>query len=287
MTSPRIAALASNGRELLIAVAHGGPASGIYAASGGHLVQQQGGDLPTVLSLALRDGVAYAGTERGLWVRRGGIWAAQSDLGEQRVEQVAVAGGRVLARTAAAIFEEQGGRFAALPGPTAPGSLAVDGSDLWVAAGAALYRLHGASRQTVTAPAPGGQLARAGDELLLAGSSGLWSHRLRPAGGSVDGAGDDWRRRGAERWRLLETGDVDLPAVLVGEGGLRLVAASGELQPLELPFPARDVLAAAVFGGRLYLGTSGYGLISQPLPPAPGVGGATVRRRLARAVARV
>ena len=64
----------------------------------------------------------------------------------------------------------------------------------------------------------------------------------------------------------MPTGDAAYPAVLAATETLEVFRAlDGRFHRVELPFPARDVLAAAVFGGRLYLGTSGFGLTYAPL----------------------
>ena len=71
-----------------------------------------------------------------------------------------------------------------------------------------------------------------------------------------------WRERLQGRGRVLATGDPHHPAVVVRDEAIELLAAAdGRLHRLELPFPPRDVLAAAVHSGRLFLGTSGFGLL--------------------------
>jgi hypothetical protein len=72
--------------------------------------------------------------------------------------------------------------------------------------------------------------------------------------------------------RVFATGDVRRPALLVaGDGGVRLFqAATGAFEPVDLPVLARDVTSALVSGGRLYVGTSGYGVLMRDLEePAP------------------
>jgi photosystem II stability/assembly factor-like uncharacterized protein len=79
------------------------------------------------------------------------------------------------------------------------------------------------------------------------------------------------------RTRLLATGDPSLPAAAVREGVFELrSAADGRWHQIELPFPPRDVLAVAVHRGKLFLGTSGFGLLYAELHallPASGAGG--------------
>jgi hypothetical protein len=71
--------------------------------------------------------------------------------------------------------------------------------------------------------------------------------------------------------RVLATGDARRPALLVVGDGVRLFhAATGAFEPIELPVPARDVTAALVSRGRLYVGTSGYGVLMRDLDaPSP------------------
>ncbi|HVS01261.1 MAG TPA: hypothetical protein VMT16_00700 [Thermoanaerobaculia bacterium] len=209
LTSARVSALSVGGDELLVAVAHGGPVSGIYASRDGVRLLHQFADIPTVLALAAGGGEPLAATERGLFRRRQGIWQRVPALGETRVDQVRVEGGRVLVRTADGVLEERQQRF----------EPAV--SQAWRAA----------SRE---------------------GSHGELTAR--------------WEGQGAGRSRLLQTGSEGYPRLVVGEGEARLYRESdGRWHSLRLPFPARDVLAAAVFRDRLYLGTSGYGLVSAAL----------------------
>jgi hypothetical protein len=82
------------------------------------------------------------------------------------------------------------------------------------------------------------------------------------------------------RRRLLATGDPSYPLAVVRDGRLELRAGTdGRLHPVPLPFPARDVLAVAVHAGKLFLGTSGFGLLYADLrtlmPAAQGAPSAT------------
>ena len=78
--------------------------------------------------------------------------------------------------------------------------------------------------------------------------------------------GGRWRELLRGRSKVLATGDAQYPVVAIDDKGAHLlVAADRALRPLSLPIPARDVLAATVDGGRLMLGTSGYGLLSTSL----------------------
>ncbi|HXT49448.1 MAG TPA: hypothetical protein VN811_00320 [Thermoanaerobaculia bacterium] len=92
--------------------------------------------------------------------------------------------------------------------------------------------------------------------------------------------GGRWRELLRGKSRVLPTGDAQYPVVAVDDSGAHLlVAADRALRPLALPIPARDVLAATVDGGRLLLGTSGYGLLYAPLAelmPSAAASGTTV-----------
>jgi photosystem II stability/assembly factor-like uncharacterized protein len=269
MASPRIAALAAGDGELLVAVAHGGPASGLYGSSdGGRRILQQYAELPTVLSLQLSQHGAWAATEQGLWRRRNGVWEPVPGLDEGRVEQVAFAGGRMFVRTFDAVLEERGGRFHPLPlGGDRPASLVVRGDEVWISGGDRLYRVTRGGVEAVASPVVAARLAGFGERLLVTGAGGAWS-----------GLGGGWDRHSEERSRAVPTGDPAWPAVLVSESSAWLLhAIDGALVPLELPFAAREVLAAAVHEGRLFLGTAGYGLISTELAAfASPAGGGTI-----------
>jgi photosystem II stability/assembly factor-like uncharacterized protein len=257
ITAPRVTALAAAGRELLAAVAHGGPASGLYGSTDGHRFLHLHSQIPTVLSLAVEGAEAWAGTEQGLYARRAGAWEPVAEIGPVRVEQVMVAAGRVLARVRDGLFERQAGRFVALRTPAPAQSAALHGGDLLVNGPTGAWHLAGGESRALGVPGTGGQLGSAGERLFVSGSSGVWSR----------GRGESrWREHASDRGRVLPTGDAGYPAVLVGAGGLELFrAADGHFHRVDLPFAARDVLAAAVHGGRLYLGTSGFGLTYAPL----------------------
>ena len=93
-------------------------------------------------------------------------------------------------------------------------------------------------------------------------------------------AGRKLAQRLGARGRVVPTGDAAYPAVVVGDEGAQLVvAASGTLRPLPLPIAARDVAAAVIDGGNLFLGTSGrhrlcllVDLAPADLPAAGGAG---------------
>ena len=78
-----------------------------------------------------------------------------------------------------------------------------------------------------------------------------------------------WREKLKGRGRVLDTGNEAYPVLVVRDEGIELVsAADGRLHRLEVPFPPRDVLAAAVHSGKLFLGTSGFGLLYTELGSA-------------------
>lgn len=270
ITAPRVTALAAVGRELLAAVSHGGPASGLYGSTDGQRFLHLFSEIPTVLSLAIAGPDAWAGTEQGLFARRNGAWERVPELGTARVDQVLATDSRVLARTAAGLFERQGGVFVAVRTPAPAASAVFHSGKLLVSSGEGAWQLAGDRPRPLAVPAAG-QLGSAGGRLFLSGSTGVWSR-----------AHDDepWREHASGRARVLPTGDPAIPAVLAGADGLELFrSADGRFHRVPLPFPARDVLAAAIHGGRLYLGTSGFGLTWAPLSELVGAeparGGAT------------
>jgi len=67
--------------------------------------------------------------------------------------------------------------------------------------------------------------------------------------------------------RTYPTGDSRFPQVILDRWGPLLQGAEANTQiRLRLPFPDGAVAAAAVHGGRLYVGSTGYGLWSAELP---------------------
>ncbi len=291
LTNLRVAAVAAAGSELFVAVNHAGPASGIYHShDGGRTFPGHSGrngsgeDLPTVLSLAAdRQPAApgeaaaqgpvraWAGTESGLYEWRGGSWRRVESLGAGRVDQVIARAGRVVARAGDGVWElvtggEDAGawrRTAYSHGATRSASL--DGGDLWVTDAAGLYRVAGDANHTVAAPYPAGRVVGLGDRLLYVGKQGAWTRA---------GLAAPWVPVAEGTTRALDTGDPRYPALLLDEerGGeqARLVAGDGGLPvAVELPVPASTVEAALVDGTRLFLGTTGYGLISTDLPAGP------------------
>jgi hypothetical protein len=274
MTNVRVGAIARVGRELLVAVNHAGPASGIYSSTdGGRTFDKPTGALPTVLSLTVSGYRVFAGTERGLWERSGAEWRQVGEVGEQRIEQVAADGERVIARAAGGLWELADGRFRAADYHHGPArSAALVDRALWVTDDRALYRLTAGANHTLEAPIAGGRLDPAAGGLLLSGAGGVW----------VGGGEGGWRRLAEGAARVHPTGDPRYPALVVtADGAFLAEPASGLLHPVALPVQPREVTAASLDGDRLVVGTSGYGLllaeVAPPAPePAPAGGGAVV-----------
>lgn len=267
MTNLRITALAARPGELLVAVGHAGPFAGVHSSrDGGRSFSPDFTPLPTVLDLAVQGEWAWAATERGLFERRGGIeWARVPALGEGRVEQVLAQpgpGGMVVARTSAALYERLETGWAEKPlkhGP--PRSVTFYGGDLWVSAGEGLHRLRATQNHSDASPYAGGRLSALGDRLLYWGGQGAWAKQ---------GENALWIELDAKPARVLPTDDSRHPALLIsGETAQLYDRERSTLRRLDLPIPARDVAAALILDGTLYLGTLGYGLLIGELPPPP------------------
>src|SRR4029453_16245310 len=249
--------LARHGKSLYVAVNHAGPASGVYVTQDGG--RTFGGPLgvPTVVDLTAAEDGVWAATEQGLWLSRGEAFGRVEELGTARVEQVLDDGRRVVARTAQKLWQSTGAAFTEVSyrhGP--PRAAALDGDNLWVADGDGLYRLHEDSNHSVAVPYRGGAVQIVGGVLVWSGKEGVWART------AVDAP---WRDFSAGATRALQTGDAGCPLLLLGADAATLVSASGATFSLALPVPARDVAAAATLGGRLWLGTSGHGLLTGPL----------------------
>ena len=290
MTATRVGALALAGEDLLVAVNHAGPLSGVYVSRDrGRTFTADFASLPTVLDLAVYAGRAYAATTAGLFERRGTDWHRLPELGTERVEQLLVdeeapapvapvaaedaslppptpatpprpaAHARLLARTPQAIFElEKKGVFVRRPykhGP--PRSAALYDGALWVSDERDLYELTRDANHTVAAPFAGGHLHRLGEQLLLTGAGGAWA---------LPAPGGEWVQLTAEPSRVLPTGDGRFGALLLSGDVVRLYyRESRKFRVLQVPVPARDVVAALVLDGRLLLATSGYGVLVHDL----------------------
>lgn len=256
----RVMALVKNGPEILAGVNHAGSASGVYSSfDGATSFSLAPSSLPTLLDLTAAAGRIYAATEQGLFVRDSGAWKAVPKVGAVRVEQVLASGERLVVRAPKGFFELRGKDFVAVPYKHgAPRSAALFEDALWVTDEAGLYRLDANSNHTVTTPGASGRLTHLGDELLWTSSQGGWLRR---------GARGEWRQLTFGHTRAFETGDAVYPAVLVHGDQVSLwQAGAGRAVPLAVPFPPRDLAAALIDGGTIYLGTSGYGLLMAPVP---------------------
>ncbi|MBV8201677.1 MAG: hypothetical protein JOZ15_13730, partial [Acidobacteria bacterium] len=280
MTATRVGAMALAGDDLLVAVNHAGPLSGVYVSRDrGRSFTADFKPLPTVLDLAVYAGRVYAATTGGLFERRGADWHRLPELGTERVEQLLVeegarpeaaaaqpeaaageapARGQLLARTPGAIYELQKGVFVRRPwkhGP--PRSAAFYDGALWVSDAQGVYELTRESNHTVEAPFAGGHLHRLGEQLLLSGAGGAWT---RPA------EGEGWTQLTAEPSRIVPTGDSRFAAVMLTGEVMRLYdRESRKFRVLPVPVPARDIAAALVVDGKLLLATSGYGVLVRDL----------------------
>jgi photosystem II stability/assembly factor-like uncharacterized protein len=273
MTNTRVSALAAFGTDLLVAVSHAGPISGIHVSHDrGQTFGASGADfspLPTVLDLAWHEGRIYAATERGLYERRGDAWFRLKELAESRVEQILSDGPQLVARTASDLWELRNGTFVQRPfAHGAPRSAAFFGGALWVTGGQGVYRLTSSSNDTIAAPVAGGaggRLQRLQDQLLLWGPGGAWTRTSPDA---------DWLELTDKASRLISTGDERWASLLVSGDTVRLYdRAARKFRVFEVPVPARDISAAQVIDGKLMLGTSGYGVLVRELGddlfPAP------------------
>lgn len=258
LTNVRVPAIAASGDGLAVAVKHAGPLAGLYRSPDGlSFPPRPQATLPTVTALAATAHGLLAATEAGLFEQSGGEWRWVAELGERRIEQIAVSPGRAVARTREGLWERSVKSFTPLAWkhgrPTAV-ALADDG--LWASDAAGLYRLRRRENHAVAAPARVGSLLAAGGTLLLAGEGRVWTR---------DGLAGAWQERARSVRRQIATGDPRFPAVLAGDEEAWLMSASGERRALGLPLAAREILAAAIFGGRLYVGTAGRGLLIREL----------------------
>lgn len=259
MTNVRVSTLSSVGDELLVGVTHAGPFSGLHRSKDrGRTFKGEFSPLPPVLDVAAHRGRLFAATERGIFERRGAGWHWMRDLGEGRVEELVDGGPRLSARTPERLYDLGAKGFAPRPFKHGtPRSAAYFGDALWVTDALALYRLTDKANHTLDVPFAGGKVARVGDRLLYWGAGGTFARGGEEA---------PWSPLASGPSRLLPTADPRFPAVLIaGETAQLFDASTGAFSPLPVPIPARDVSAALVLDGRLFLGTSGYGLLVRDL----------------------
>jgi photosystem II stability/assembly factor-like uncharacterized protein len=258
MTNTRVSALALSGNDLLVAVTGAGPLSGVHVSRDRGATFADFRPLPNVLDFAVHLGRLYAATEKGLFERRGTDWFRLKELGEVRVEQIAVDGDRIAVRTLDGLWDLAGGKFVPRTfkhGP--PRSAAFYGDALWVTDAQGVYRLTKDANHTIDAPFTGGRLLRLADQLLLAGTGGTFT---RP------GPDAAWTELTGKASRLLPTGDARWSAVMVSGDTARLYDREArKFEVLEVPVPARDISAAVVGEGKLFLGTMGYGVLVRRL----------------------
>jgi photosystem II stability/assembly factor-like uncharacterized protein len=261
MINTRISTFGTVGDEVLVAVTHAGPFSGLYSSRDGGKSFGDFNLLPTVLDLAFHQGRVWAATEQGLFERRGMGWHWVRDLGTGRVEQFLSEGSRLLARTPDGLYELKGKVFTKRPYKHgAPRSAAFYSDSLWVSDSQAVYRLTSDTNHTVPTPFAGGRLLRLEDQLLLWGTGGAFIRK---------GEDTDWTKLVDEPSRVLSTGDDRRPALMVSGETVRLFdRRTRKFQVLDVPVPARDVSAARIVNGELWIGTSGYGVLVTALGPA-------------------
>lgn len=263
LTAPRVGALGAGPSTLRAAVVHGGPADGIYRFRGRGFVHEMS-RLPTVLDLHQSRDRAWAGTEDGLWRLENGIWTRVEALGSERIEQILPdpENEGLLLRTGDAVWRGRGERWQPIsPEIDRPLSLDLHEGMLWWTTPEGLFRVAAGGRMgSVAAPTRGGKVVLVGGDLLLAHRDGVWVR---------SGSESRWTIADDGPGGVLRTGDSRWPLVLAGRDRAVLVAADGSQRGLELPFSPRELLSAAVFDGRLYLGTAGTGLLSRPLEELP------------------
>ncbi len=256
----RVSALAAAGDTVFAALAHAGPLSGLYRSpDDGASFEPQPARLPTVVDLVDHGAALYAATEAGLFERAGSEWRRVAELGTGRVEQLAGDGERLYARTRDTVWRLDGGRFVKVPFTFRPPlSIAVAEGVLWVLRDDGLFRLpDGGKPEAASLPFKGGELAGIDGDLVYAGSEGLFLHDAERG----------WVELASGRSRAFPTGDPRYPVVARTGDALGLVARSERrLIPLQPPFGAADLLSALAVGGRLLLGSSGFGLWEVGLP---------------------
>jgi hypothetical protein len=278
-----------------------GTVGGVYLSDdGGTTWRRQTRDDLTILSIAYhprRPQVVLAGTEgSGVWRSTDGgasFAPAYRGISSPRITALASGPGEVVAAVAHGgpgsgiyVSTDGGRRFlhqlSQIPTVLA---LASTGSEAWAATEQGLWaRRDGLWDRVAELPEARFESVAAGREgrVVVRGGGALWERRggrftaLATPGPTLPAAArrgepeglelGRWRERLQGRGRVLGTGDPAYPALVVREDGLELLATGdGRLHRLELPFPPRDVLAAAVHAGKLFLGTSGFGLLHADL----------------------
>ena len=242
--------------EVLAAVRHAGPDSGIFSSrDGGLSFDGPSSGLPTVLELAAAANRPLAATEKGLYERRYGEWRLVSEVGRRRIDQVSSSEGLTVARSGDELFQMAGERFVPiLPLGTEPRSMALAGGELWVGDGETrLWRLVAGRAEPQSLPFAGGRLGSLSRGLLLTGEGGAYLRR---------DAGSPWQPLLDAPSQGLPTGDEAYPLLLLTGDTARLLEQQNLLlHRVPLPVPWQDVTAAAVVGGRLLVATAGHGVV--------------------------
>ena len=243
--------------EVLAAVRHAGPDSGIFSSrDGGLSFAGPSSDLPTVLELAAAANLPLAATEKGLYERQYGEWRLVTEVGRRRIDQVSSSDGLTVARSGGELFRLTGERFVPVaPAGAEPRSMALAGGDVWVGDGAdRLWRLVAGRAEPQSLPFAGGRLASLNRGLLLAGDGGAFLRR---------DAESPWQPLADAPSRGLSTGDDAYPLLLlpIGDSARLLERENLLLHRVPLPVPPQDVTAAAVVGGRLLVATAGHGVV--------------------------
>ena len=257
LTAARVADLVPlDSGEVLAAVRHAGPDSGIFSSrDGGLSFTGPTAGLPTVVQLAAAGDRPVAATEKGLYERQYGEWRLVSEVGARRINEVSSDGRMTVARSGDQLYHRSGGRFVAVEAAgVAPRSVAAAAGRLWVGdGGRRLWSLGAGAAEASAAPFAGGRLASLPAGLALTGDGGSY---LR------DGEAP-WQALVAAPSRGLSTGDAAYPLLLLpqGESARLLERDRLLLHPVSLPVPRQDVTAAAVVDGRLLVATSGHGVV--------------------------
>jgi photosystem II stability/assembly factor-like uncharacterized protein len=258
ITDLRIAGLLRVGDEVIAAVRHAGPLSGLYSSfDEGRSYWLGPVKLPTVADMATDGRRVYAATERGLFERGDDSWQRIEELGDRVVHQVVSNGERVVVRSGDRLFERAGESERLRPidfSAGRPSSIALSSLDFWVSSReGGLFRIQDNEPWAVSTPVPQGRIRAVLGGLLVEGGGQVWI-RSDPTA--------PWQELG-RRTRALSTGDPAYPLLLVFDRGPALLVGSRGLpeRQVELTFPARDLVAALVLGERLVVGTAGHGIL--------------------------
>ncbi len=233
---------------------------GVHALRSGGTAPAGINELPEVLALARDRTELWAATEAGLWQLAGERWAKLDALSERRVLGVWAQDGLWAARSREAVAAGNAERTVTFePGGIVRGVRLWRG-EVWIASDEALFRWNLDHVARLDTPAPVRGLATDGSQLYARTAEGIFAFD-----GSV------WSPLELGLRRLLETGDPQWPLLAVHyDGSVKLEASDRvEALPLEVPVPPREIAAALLVGESLHLATTGYGLLTAPLPSLP------------------